>query len=317
MKKTLLFSVGALLLAAGSYFYVNYQAEKLIASQIEVLNTSYAEMAKQGVMPAVELKYSGICANFWRDHYRLSGLQLKVAGVGAVAEVGRLSLRGFKPGQLSEQGQLRIQELRLTDLVQLMLPPEAAQLLAESALWLDYRYQYLPAQDQLLLQQQLQIEQSLQLDIQLQLGGVQALWQLGNELAAMDVPAQQEFSQSEAYKSRLQQAFASLTLQSGEFTLENNGYLQKLQPVLASQPATAQLAAIKPQLELYVQSTELVTERIRENLLLFISNPQRVKLSFNLQRPLTWQQLQSGELAEELTTPEQWVAFTGLLVEAN
>jgi hypothetical protein len=66
-----------------------------------------------------------------------------------------------------------------------------------------------------------------------------------------------------------------------------------------------------------VQSTELVTERIRENLLLFITKPQRVKLSFNLQRPLTWQQLQSGELAAELTTPEQWVAFTGLLVEAN
>mgnify|MGYP006166575801 CR=1 FL=1 len=76
-------------------------------------------------------------------------------GVGAVAEVGRLSLRGFKPGQLSEQGQLRVQELRLTDLVQLMLPPEAAQLLAESPLWLDYRYQYLPEQDFLVLQQQL------------------------------------------------------------------------------------------------------------------------------------------------------------------
>ena len=72
-----------------------YQAEKLIASQIDVLNTSYAEMAKQGLMPAVELKYSGIRANFWRDHYRLSGLQLKVAGVGAVGLVlGHLASGG-------------------------------------------------------------------------------------------------------------------------------------------------------------------------------------------------------------------------------
>lgn len=316
MKKTLIISLGALLLATAGFYYGNYKAERLIAGQIELINSSYAEMASQGLMPAVQLDYSKIRANYWRDHYRLSGLQLQIAGVGTVAEIGRLSIRGFKPGKLSQQGELRIQQLQLSNLLQQMLPPEVGKLLAASPLWLDYRYQYQPTQDLLTLQQQLRVGDAMRLELQLQLTAVQALWQLGSELAAMDLEQQQAYQQGKQ-QPRLQQALAALQLVSGELTLENNGYLQQLQPVLLAQPATAQLAELKPQLEIYVQSTELVTERIRENLLLFISNPQRVKLSFNLQRPLTWQQLQSGELAEELTTPEQWVAFTGLLVEAN
>ncbi|EHR41238.1 hypothetical protein [Alishewanella jeotgali] len=316
MKKTLIISLGALLLATAGFYYGNYKAERLIAGQIELINSSYAEMASQGLMPAVQLDYSKIRANYWRDHYRLSGLQLQIAGVGTVAEIGRLSIRGFKPGKLSQQGELRIQQLQLSNLLQQMLPPEVGKLLAASPLWLDYRYQYQPTQDLLTLQQQLRVGDAMRLELQLQLTAVQALWQLGSELAAMDLEQQQAYQQGKQ-QPRVQQALAALQLVSGELTLENNGYLQQLQPVLLAQPATAQLAELKPQLEVYVQSTELVTERIRENLLLFISNPQRVKLSFNLQRPLTWQQLQSGELAEELTTPEQWVAFTGLLVEAN
>lgn len=316
MKKTLIISLGALLLATAGFYYGNYKAERLIAGQIELINSSYAEMASQGLMPAVQLNYSKIRANYWRDHYRLSGLQLQIAGVGTVAEIGRLSIRGFKPGKLSQQGELRIQQLQLSNLLQKMLPPEVGKLLAASPLWLDYRYQYQPTQDLLTLQQQLRVGDAMRLELQLQLTAVQALWQLGSELAAMDLEQQQAYQQGKQ-QPRLQQALAALQLVSGELTLENNGYLQQLQPVLLAQPATAQLAELKPQLEIYVQSTELVTERIRENLLLFLHEPQRLKLSFNLQRPLTWQQLQSGELAEELTTPEQWVAFTGLLVEAN
>ena len=316
MKKTLIISLGALLLATAGFYYGNYKAERLIAGQIELINSSYAEMASQGLMPAVQLNYSKIRANYWRDHYRLSGLQLQIAGVGTVAEIGRLSIRGFKPGKLSQQGELRIQQLQLSNLLQQMLPPEVGKLLAASPLWLDYRYQYQPTQDLLTLQQQLRVGDAMRLELQLQLTAVQALWQLGSELAAMDLEQQQAYQQGKQ-QPRVQQALAALQLVSGELTLENNGYLQQLQPVLLAQPATAQLAELKPQLEVYVQSTELVTERIRENLLLFLHEPQRLKLSFNLQRPLTWQQLQSGELAEELTTPEQWVAFTGLLVEAN
>lgn len=316
MKKTLIISLGALLMATAGFYYGNYKAERLIAGQIELINSSYAEMASQGLMPAVQLNYSKIRANYWRDHYRLSGLQLQIAGVGTVAEIGRLSIRGFKPGKLSQQGELRIQQLQLSNLLQQMLPPEVGKLLAASPLWLDYRYQYQPTQDLLTLQQQLRVGDAMRLELQLQLTAVQALWQLGSELAAMDLEQQQAYQQGKQ-QPRLQQALAALQLVSGELTLENNGYLQQLQPVLLAQPATAQLAELKPQLEVYVQSTELVTERIRENLLLFLHEPQRLKLSFNLQRPLTWQQLQSGELAEELTTPEQWVAFTGLLVEAN
>ena len=316
MKKTLIISLGALLLATAGFYYGNYKAERLIAGQIELINSSYAEMASQGLMPAVQLDYSKIRANYWRDHYRLSGLQLQIAGVGTVAEIGRLSIRGFKPGKLSQQGELRIQQLQLSNLLQQMLPPEVGKLLAASPLWLDYRYQYQPTQDLLTLQQQLRVGDAMRLELQLQLTAVQALWQLGSELAAMDLEQQQAYQQGKQ-QPRVQQALAGLQLVSGELTLENNGYLQQLQPVLLAQPATAQLAELKPQLEIYVQSTELVTERIRENLLLFLHEPQRLKLSFNLQRPLTWQQLQSGELAEELTTPEQWVAFTGLLVEAN
>lgn len=316
MKKTLIISLGALLLATAGFYYGNYKAERLIAGQIELINSSYAEMASQGLMPAVQLDYSKIRANYWRDHYRLSGLQLQIAGVGTVAEIGRLSIRGFKPGKLSQQGELRIQQLQLSNLLQQMLPPEVGKLLAASPLWLDYRYQYQSEQDLLTLQQQLRVGDAMRLELQLQLTAVQALWQLGSELAAMDLEQQQAYQQGKQ-QPRVQQALAGLQLVSGELTLENNGYLQQLQPVLLAQPATAQLAELKPQLEVYVQSTELVTERIRENLLLFLHEPQRLKLSFNLQRPLTWQQLQSGELAEELTTPEQWVAFTGLLVEAN
>ncbi len=316
MKKTLIISLGALLLATAGFYYGNYKAERLIAGQIELINSSYAEMASQGLMPAVQLNYSKIRANYWRDHYRLSGLQLQIAGVGTVAEIGRLSIRGFKPGKLSQQGELRIQQLQLSNLLQQMLPPEVGKLLAASPLWLDYRYQYQPTQDLLTLQQQLRVGDAMRLELQLQLTAVQALWQLGSELAAMDLEQQQAYQQGKQ-QPRVQQALAALQLVSGELTLENNGYLQQLQPVLLAQPATAQLAELKPQLEVYVQSTEFVTERIRENLLLFLHEPQRLKLSFNLQRPLTWQQLQSGELAEELTTPEQWVAFTGLLVEAN
>lgn len=316
MKKTLIISLGALLLATAGFYYGNYKAERLIAGQIELINSSYAEMASQGLMPAVQLDYSKIRANYWRDHYRLSGLQLQIAGVGTVAEIGRLSIRGFKPGKLSQQGELRIQQLQLSNLLQQMLPPEVGKLLAASPLWLDYRYQYQPTQDLLTLQQQLRVGDAMRLELQLQLTAVQALWQLGSELAAMDLEQQQAYQQGKQ-QPRVQQALAGLQLVSGELTLENNGYLQQLQPVLLAQPATAQLAELKPQLEVYVQSTELVTERIRENLLLFLHEPQRLKLSFNLQRPLTWQQLQSGELTEELTTPEQWVAFTGLLVEAN
>ncbi|EJI86778.1 hypothetical protein AEST_03240 [Alishewanella aestuarii B11] len=316
MKKTLIISLGALLMATAGFYYGNYKAERLIAGQIELINSSYAEMASQGLMPAVQLNYSKIRANYWRDHYRLSGLQLQIAGVGTVAEIGRLSIRGFKPGKLSQQGELRIQQLQLSNLLQQMLPPEVGKLLAASPLWLDYRYQYQPTQDLLTLQQQLRVGDAMRLELQLQLTAVQALWQLGSELAAMDLEQQQAYQQGKQ-QPRVQQALAALQLVSGELTLENNGYLQQLQPVLLAQPATAQLAELKPQLEVYVQSTELVTERIRENLLLFLHEPQRLKLSFNLQRPLTWQQLQSGELTEELTTPEQWVAFTGLLVEAN
>lgn len=317
MKKSLLLSVLALFLLGCSYLYVNYQAKQLIAAQIAVMNASYAELAKQGVMPAVQLNYKNIRANYWRDHYRLSGLTLEVAGVGTVAELDRLSLRGFQPGKLASQGQIEIRALRVSNLVQLMLPPELAKLLAESPLWLNYRYQYKAATGQLLLQQQLRVAQSFSLDLQIALGDAKALWQFGQKLAAMDITTQQDYSQSAPYQETLAKSMAQLTLQSGEVTIENTDFLQRLPPVLVSQTVTAPLVELQPQLEQFVQSTELVTERIRENALLFLANPQRLKLSFNLQRPLTWQQIQSGELKEELLSPEQWVAFIGLLVEAN
>lgn len=318
-KKWLLGSVvgGVLAITVGVYQYVNYRAAAILAEQITVINDSYAVMATQGLMPGVALSYDTIKANYWRNDYQIAGLAINVAGLGVLAEVASIQVTGFKPGALAETGRVEIKDVKLAKGMQLLLPPALAELSNEIALSTHYYYQYQAAKGELLLEQHIQLSEQFHIQYQLTLQQMQPLWQFATDLTKMDAETQQSYSQSPEYTAALNAALEQGQLQQGSVTLNNNGFLQKLQPILASTEQTAQLGSIKTQLEQYLNATNTLPESINTALLAFMADPKELQMRFQLSEPASFSQLKDEAFLAELQTAEQIIQFINLQLTVN
>lgn len=313
-KKVLLGGIIGIVVAAGVgiYHYVNYKAAAVIAEQIQVINESYAAMATEGLMPGVALSYKRIKANYWRDDYKIYDLAVNVAGLGVLLDVAAIQVKGFKPGTLADQGEVRIKGVKLAQGMQLLLPPALAELSKELTLSTHYQYDYQPQNGQLVLTQQLALGEQFTLDYQLTLQQMQPLWQFATALNAMDAEAQQSYSQSAAYSDSLSNALAQGQLQQGYLQLDNNGFLEALHSALDATEQTAALSNLKPQLEHYLHNTTELPESILVALQRFVAEPRYLKLTFQLSQPLSFAQLQDESVLTEWQTPEQLIQFTNL-----
>lgn len=318
-KKVLLGGIVGVVLAAGVgvYHYVNYQASTVLVEQIAVINQSYAAMAADGLMPGVVLSYQQVQANYWRNDYQIKGLAINVAGLGVLAEVAGIRVKGFKPGTLSDWGAVSVNGVKLARGMQILLPPALAELSAELELNTDYQYQYQSSTGELLLKQQLQLGKQFSLQYQVTLQQMQPLWQFASALHAMDAPSQQRYSQSAEYGNTLSEALAQGALQQGSLELNNSGFLQALHSALEASAQTAQLSGLKLQLEQYLHSNTELPEAVLQPLQAFLAEPRYIKLAFRLTEPLRFAQLEDEAFMEQLQTPEQLIQFSHLQLTVN
>lgn len=302
----------------GIYHYVNHKAAAVIGEQIAVINSSYASMAEQGLMPAVVIGYKNIDVNYWLDDYQLNGMTVDVAGVGTIANIAHIRVQDFQPGKLAETGSVSIEGLQLAAGMQLLLPTAWADISSKVALSSEYRYQYLPQSGELVLQQDVKLGEQFTLQYQLTLQQMQALWQVAQKLTAMDAAAQRSYSQSAEYQAELKQALAQGVLVKGELELTNQQLIQQVYKALGTMEYTAPLATLKPRFEQYLAADTALPDTIKAALLTFLAEPRYLKLQFEFTEPLSFAQLQDETFrAEQLATPQQIVAFSQLQLTVN
>ncbi len=317
-KNILLASLAVLALSAvGVYHYVNHKAASIIGQQISFINEAYAQMAAAGVMPGLSITYQHIAANYWQDDYRLEGLAVQVAAVGTLAEVAHIRVRGFEPGTLADNGRVTITGLKLADGIPIFLPPAFADLLRGLIINTDYQYHYAGKTGELRLSQQLQIGNDFTLNYQLNMLKMQPFWQFARKWTAMDAETQRVYSQSESYQQQLTQALAQGSVQEGQLTLNNSGFIEALYQALRSTPQTAQVVAVREQLEQFLNTDTALPEPIRASLLAFIEKPRSMALKFNLAEPMSFLQIQQAEWPSEVQNAEQLLKFSNLSLTVN
>ncbi|MCB5226335.1 hypothetical protein JAO78_005865 [Alishewanella sp. 16-MA] len=317
-KSKLLLGIGlAAVVCVAIYQYVNYKAAKIIGQQIDYINQSYAEMASAGLMPRLSLSYQRIKANYWQDDYRIEGVQVDVAAVGVLAEVAQLKVRGFEPGTLADNGQVSIVGLKLSDGMQVFLPPELAKLAKGLLINTDYQYHYSGKSGNLRLTQQLYIGEGLSVNFQLQMQKMQRFWQFAKQWTAMDAETQQVFSQSDAYSQQLTQALTEGLVAEGQLSIVNAGFLQALYQALRQTEQTAQVEALKGQLEQFLTQHPSLPSAISQPLLVFLADPRTLTFQFKLEQPLSFVQLQQGEWPEQVQSAEQMLEFGNMLLQVN
>lgn len=320
MRKNILLAgaVAVLAIGTGIYHYVNYKAATVIGEQIAVINSSYASMAKQGLMPAVVIGYQNIDVNYWLDDYQLRGLTVDVAGVGTVANIAHIRVQDFQPGKLAETGSVSIEGLKLAAGMQLLLPTAWADISSKVALSSEYRYQYQSQSGELVLHQDIKLGEQFTLQYQLTLQQMQSLWQVAEKLTEMDAEAQRSYSQSVEYQTELKQALAQGVLVKGELELTNQELVQQVYKALGSMEYTAPLATLKPRFEQYLAADTALPENIKAALSTFLADPRYLKVQFELTQPLSFAQLQDEAFrAEQFATPQQIVEFSNLQLTVN
>lgn len=308
--------IAALAVGVGVYQYVNYRAAELIGQQISAMNASYAAMAAEGLMPGVAISYHKVEANYWQNDYKIQGLTIDVAAVGTLLTVDDVQVNGFKPGALADSGSVQINGVRLAKGMQLLLPQALADFSQGAVLSTQYQYQYEAATGDLMLSQQVQFSEQLAAEYQIQLQQMQTLWQFAADLSAMNAERQQEYSQSAEYAQGLREALTQGRIANAELVVRNNGFLQALYSALASTEQTAQLAALKPQIEQYL-SANVLPEPVTTALQTFLADPRYIKLAATLPQSVTFAQLQDEAFLAELQTAEQILQFLNLQLTVN
>ena len=313
--------LGAVLLlfvsAVTVFLYANHSAEQLMAGHIERSNQQYLELAEQGDMPPIQMSYSELSANIITSSYKIRDLHIGVAGIGDLVTVGEVELIGLQRDGLPEDGAARLKDLKLAPQSLVSLPKELADYLATLLMEMSYQYQYKAKTGELTFQQELRVDHHFSLNYRFALTGVTDLWHFAEHVHQLTPEQQQQQSEQPDYLPGLMKKVGVIGIENGSFEIENKSFLQQLFDKLAVAKVTEDYTSTQQQLSLALQQNSQIPAMIRQPLLDFLQQPQRLKLSFQFEQPPTFAQMQDGSAMAGIDTAEEFISFASLTLKAN
>ncbi|MBU0913331.1 MAG: hypothetical protein KKF22_12415 [Gammaproteobacteria bacterium] len=319
MGKKVWFGVALLVSASAvaGFLYANQHAEKLMAGHIERSNQQYLELAEQGDMPPVQLSYSTLSANVMTSTYTIQDLHIGIAGMGDLLTIGQVELTGIQLEGLADEGAAHLTNLKLSPQALTPLPAALADYLAALPIELSYQYHYKASTGELTFRQELQVDQRFSLNYHFGLTGVTDLWLFAEHLQKLTPEQQQQQAEQPEYISDLMKKVGGIGVENGSFEIENNAFLQQLFDQLALAQLTTDYASTQQQLTAAIEQNSQIPALIREPLLSFLQQPDRLKLSFEFQQAPTFAQMQDGSAMSGINTAEDFIRFSGLALSAN
>lgn len=313
--------LGAVLLlivsAVTVFLYANHSAEQLMAGHIERSNQQYLELAEQGDMPPIQMSYSELSANIITSSYKIRDLHIGVAGIGDLVTVGEVELIGLQRDGLPEDGAARLKDLKFAPQSLVSLPKELADYLATLLMEMSYQYQYKAKTGELTFQQELRVDHHFSLNYRFALTGVTDLWHFAEHIHQLTPEQQQQQSEQPDYLPGLMKKVGVIGIENGSFEIENKSFLQQLFDKLAVAKVTEDYTSTQQQLSLALQQNSQIPAMIRQPLLDFLQQPQRLKLSFQFEQPPTFAQMQDGSAMAGIDTAEEFISFASLTLKAN
>lgn len=303
--------------AVAGLFYANHHAEQLMAGHIERSNQQYLQLAEQGDMPPIHMSYSKLSANVITSSYKIQNLHIGLAGMGDLVTVGQVELIGLQRDGLPEDGAARLKDLKLAPQALASLPPDLAAYLSTLLMELSYQYNYKAKTGELTFQQELRVDHHFSLNYRFALTGVTELWHFAETIKNMTPEQQQLQSEQPNYLPDLMKKVGVIGIASGSLEIENKAFLQQLFDQLAVAGLSADFATSQQQLSTALQQNPQIPDVIREPVLNFLQQPERLKISFQFQQPPTFFQMQDGSAMAGIETAEDFISFASLTLKAN
>ncbi|GAB2916734.1 hypothetical protein [Rheinheimera gaetbuli] len=315
MKKSLIALV-VIGVATAGVFYVNKQAEDAIKQQLDNANQSYRDMAVNGEMPELSISYKDVSANVLMSSYSISGLEVSLAEMGTVATVETIVANGIKPQSLSDKGSVKVTGVKAAAAVLQMLPPQTSVFLQDIALHGDYDYAY-NDNGELMFNQQTRINDEFALNYSFSFAQMQQFWQFARDMSALPPEQQQALASDEAYIGQMIEKLAAGALKNGNITIENNGFIERTLAMTAEMGQTPDYRTVQGMALAGIGSAPQIPQAMKETLTAFVQKPEKLRLSFGFSEPLQFAQMQSGELAEHMVSPEAMIKFANVKLQAN
>jgi hypothetical protein len=303
--------------AVAGLFYANHHAEQLMAGHIERSNQQYLQLAEQGDMPPIHMSYSKLSANVITSSYKIQNLHIGLAGMGDLVTIGQVELIGLQRDGLPEDGAARLKDLKLAPQALASLPPDLAAYLSTLLMELSYQYKYKAKTGELTFQQELRVDHHFSLNYRFALTGVTELWHFAETIKNMTPEQQQQQSEQPNYLPDLMKKVGVIGIASGSLEIENKAFLQQLFDQLAVAELSADFASSQQQLSAALQQNPQIPDVIREPVLNFLQQPERLKISFQFQQPPTFFQMQDGSAMAGIETAEDFISFASLTLKAN
>ncbi len=315
MKKSLIALV-VIGVATAGVFYVNKQAEDAIKQQLDNANQSYRDLAASGEMPQISLAYKDVSANVLMSSYSINGLEVSLAEMGTVATVETIVAKGIKPQSLSDKGSLKVTGVKAAAAVLQMLPPQTSAFMQDIALHGDYDYAY-NDNGELIFNQQTRINDEFALNYSFSFAQMQQFWQFARDMSALPPEQQQALASDEAYIGQMIEKLAAGALKNGNITIENNGFIERALAMTAEMGQTPDYRTVQGIALAGVGAAPQLPQDIKDTLTAFVQKPEKLMLSFGFNEPLQFGQIQNGELAEHMLSPEAVIKFANVKLQAN
>ena len=315
MKKSVIALV-VVAAAAGGLFYANMKAEDAIKQQITQANESYRELAANDEMPLIAISYDDVSANILTSTYSIQGLDLTVGEMGSVVTIEKITATGVNPKKLADKGSMQMTGLKAAPAALQMLPPHASAFVQGLELHGDYDYEY-QNDGTLLFKQTTSVNDEFSLGYSFTLVQMQQLWQYAKDISAMPAEEQQALTSNPDYPQLMLEKLMTGALNKGEIVITNNGFIERLLELASSQGQSPDLETIRGMALMNVSAAEQLPQPFKESLIAFINKPEKLTLNFSFDQPLPFAQLQNGELAEQVSTPEAMIEFANLKLTAN
>lgn len=317
MKKKIVVPILLVVAAAASLVFVNYKAAEAIQLQLQQVNQSYADMAEYEGLPALHLAHGSISANVLTSSYRIDDLQLTMTGLGQVLTIDSVQLKGLKPNQLANKGNVNINGLMAGSGALLFMPTELSEFVQSVQLHGDYHYAYSPGNGDLWFSQQTRINDEFQFSYQFTFTHMQLVWQWLSEVTAMSSEQQQALMASESYLDEVSEAVRQGAVSQGELHLANNGFLERLVDFTSANGQSPSLDAIRGMAMMTLAMADGVPAEFKQSLMSFIEQPKSLTLNFQFKQPVSFAALESGTAFMEFDSPEAMLEFSGIRLVAN
>lgn len=310
-------SVVLILAATGALVYANHQAELYVAAQIKDANQQYKELAELGEMPPFQLAYQELSANVLTSHYKVHGLSLSIDGIGTIASIGLVDLKGLKLSGMPSQSSARLEGIQIADTVLQGWDPELVAYLQQLKMGLNYQYQYDAHLGELNFSQQLLVQDKLEFSYQFSLGGMQPLWQYAEELQKLSPEQQQQQAEQANYLPQLMQKVGQASLIKGKLQIDNHQFWQELTAAFAKAGLSANFATLQSLMLAQLDDNPELPDAIRQPLQQFIQQPDQLSLSFEFAEPVSFASMQDGSAMQGIESTEQLLEKSGFVLEAS